>query len=103
MAKLKLVANPTFSAPVPIPVAGGDPVNVSMSFRHRTKTELNEWTKAREGKEDADSFLEMVVAWELDDAFTRENVVQFLEIYGGAAVATYRTYVAELIGAREKN
>jgi hypothetical protein len=42
MAKLKLVANPTFRAKVGIPVAGGPEVPVEFVFKHRTKTALDE-------------------------------------------------------------
>lgn len=104
MAKLKLVANPTFRASVGIPLAGGDPVAVEMEFKHRTKTQLDEWIKSRDDKPDIDSFMDMVVAWPgLDDPFTRENVETLLENYIGTALASYRVYVEELVGARAKN
>jgi hypothetical protein len=101
--KLKLEANPSFKWKVPVPVAGGTAVDVEMTFKHRTKSELDAWIKSRSEKADAESFMEMVTAWELEDPFTKESVTLFLEIYGGAAVATYRTYVNELLGARVKN
>jgi len=103
MAKLKLVTNPTFTKDVPIPVAGAAPVPVNMTFRYRRKSELDEWMTSRAGKADTVNFMEMVTAWELEDPFNEQSVTEFLDIYGGAAVATYRTYVSELLGAREKN
>lgn len=103
MPKLKLVAAPTFSASVGVPVAGEASVPVKMTFKHRTKSVLDEWIKTRDGKSDTDSFLEMVEGWDLDEPFNQESVYLFLEIYGGAAVATYQTYVNELLGARVKN
>ena len=103
MAKLSLVANPTFTAKVGIPVAGGDPVEVVFTFKHRTKDELDEFIKTRADKPDTDSFLEMVVGWDLEDKFTPENAGLLLQNRIGTALATYRVYVDELIGAREKN
>lgn len=103
MAKLKLVAAPSFKAKVPIPVAGGDPVEVEMTFKHRTKAALDEFVKTRESKSDAESLMAMVEGWDLEDAYTKENVDLLLENFIGAALATYRVYVEELVGARVKN
>lgn len=103
MATLKLVPDPTFRAKVGIPVAGGDPATVSMTFKHRTTKELDAFIKSREDKLDIDTFFEMVVGWDLTDEFNRENVEKLLQNYGGAALAIYQAYVGELIGARIKN
>lgn len=103
MAKLKLVANPTFKAKVGIPVAGGDPVDVEMTFKHRTKADLEEFIKTRAGKDDIDSFMEMVTGWELDDPFSKENAETLLQNYAGAGLATFKTYIDQLVQARIKN
>lgn len=103
MAKLKLIANPTFRAKVAIPVAGGEPVEVEFVFRHRTKTDLDAWIAARTDKSDPDSFMEMVESWGLDDPYTRENVEALLENYIGTALATYRVYIDQLVQAKLKN
>ena len=103
MAKLKLIASPTFKAKVDIPVAGGPDVQVEFTFKHRTKKALEEWVAARTDKSDSDSFMEMVEAWELEDPFNAESVTLLLENYIGAALATYRKYVDELIKAKVKN
>jgi Ca2+-binding EF-hand superfamily protein len=102
--KLTLQAKPTFSADVGIQVAGEEkPVKVRMTFKHRTRTELAKFVQERDGKVDAETFLDMVVGWELEDQLTRENVELLLENYGGAAVATYRAYFDELMAARRGN
>lgn len=106
MAKLKLLAEPppTFTGDVPIPVAGGDPVTVKMTFKYRTKTQLDAFLVSRQGTDDADNFLEMVVGWPgHEEDFNRENVELLLEYHTGAALATYRAYVDELMGLRIKN
>jgi len=103
MAKLKLVVNPHFKAAIDIPVAGGDAVPVKFTFKYRTRKELKEFVEACVDHPDIDTTMEMVDGWDLDDEFTRDNVETFLDIYGGAAVALYRGYVQELLGARSKN
>jgi Phage tail assembly chaperone len=103
MAKLTLVAAPTFKSKVGVPVAGGAPVEVEFTFRHRTKTELEAFVKSRADKTDVESFMDMVTGWELEDAFGAESVALLLENYIGAAIATYRAYMLELVEAREKN
>ena len=103
MARLNLEAAPTFSASVPIPVAGGDPVPVLMTFKHRTKDELDSFIKARAKKTDDDAFLEMVVGWDLEDEFTPANAKRLLQNYIGAALVTFMTYIDELTKARTKN
>jgi hypothetical protein len=103
MAKLKLVANPTFAKKVGIPVAGGDAVDVEFTFRHRTKDELDEFVKTRADKTDHETFMEMVCGWELEDAFGAESVELLLQNYIGAALATYQVYIDELVKAKLKN
>jgi hypothetical protein len=103
MAKLSLNAKPVFQAKVGIPVAGGDAVEVLFNFKHRTKTQLEEFIKSRAKQSDTDSFMEMVEGWELEDEFTKENVEKLLENYIGAALETFRVYVDELVQARLKN
>ena len=103
MAKLALKASPTFQAKVGIPVAGGASVDVLFTFRHRTKTELVEFVSTRQDKTDEETFLEMVTDWDLEDAFTPENVKELLENYIGAALAVYETYKAELVKAKAGN
>lgn len=101
--KLRLVADPTFKAKVGIPVAGGDEVPVVMTFKHRTKTQLDEFIGSRSGVSDYDTFMAMVEGWDLEEPFTPENVTLLLENYIGAAVSTLRTYIDELVKARVGN
>ena len=103
MAKLKLIANPTFKSNVGVPVAGGDPVMIEMEFKHRTKTALDEFIKARVDKTDAETFLEMVVGWDLEDAFSKESVETLLENYAGTSLAAFRVYIDQLVQTKVKN
>jgi len=99
----KLKADPTFEAKVAFPVAGGKSVDVLLTFKHRTKAELAKWIEGRAGRKDAESFLDMVEGWELDEPFSKETVEVLLENRIGVALATYQTYVDELTRHREKN
>ena len=103
MTKLSLIASPTFKAKVPVPISGGNPVDVEMVFRHRTKKELSEFANSREKKTDTETFMDMVVGWELSDEFTSTNVELLLENYIGAALATYRAYFDEMVKAKLGN
>lgn len=103
MAKLKLNPSPTFKSSVGIPVAGSDPVNVDLTFKHRTRDELDEFVKTRSEKSDTDSVLDMVEGWDLSDEFNRESVDTLIQNYIGSPLAIYRTYIEELSGAKTKN
>lgn len=103
MAKFALKADPTFAAKVGFPIAGGESVDVLLTFKHRTKTALDEFLSTRENRSDVDSFVDMVVGWELLDEFNRANVELLLENHIGVAVATYKSYIDELVQHRRGN
>lgn len=103
MAKFTLNAAPTFKASVSIPVAGGEPIQVTFTFKHRTRTALDDFMKSRAGKSDTDTFMEMVEGWDMDIPYTQENVETLVENYLGAPLATYRAYIDELVQAKVKN
>lgn len=103
MAKIKLDPNPTFDAPVLIPIAGGEPASVRFTFKHRTRDAVVAWLDEIKDKKDAAIVQDAASGWELDDAFTAENVERLCQNYGGAADAIFQTYLRELRGARVKN
>lgn len=103
MAKFSLKADPTFAAKVPFPIAGGEPVDVLLTFKHRTKAALDEFIKTREAHTDVESFADMVAGWELEDPFTPANIETLLENHIGVALATYKVYVDQLVQHRTKN
>jgi hypothetical protein len=103
MAKLRIDPAPTFNADVDVPVAGGASVPVQMTFRHRTRDELDEFIKGRANKTDDQSFMDMVVGWDFEDEFSEENVRRLLQKRIGVALATFHKYIDELTKAREKN
>lgn len=103
MAKLKLIPDPTFKAKVGIPVAGGPDADVEFVFKYRTKDELAEFRKSLDGLNDVDATMAMVSGWELDDAFTPENLSILFQQRIAAPEAIFRTYMHELTGARLGN
>lgn len=103
MGKLSLSAAPTFKAKVPIPVPGSDPALVEFTFKHRTRDAVVAWLDAARDDKDEDAVLELATAWDLDDAFTAENIARLCQNYAGAGVAIVNTYLQELRGARAKN
>lgn len=103
MAKLILAVNPTFPATVTVPKAGGDPVTLKLTCKHRTKAQLDEFIKSRADKEDAASILDMATGWDLDDAFTPENIETMCQNYIAAPLEIYRAYIDQLVGAKAKN
>lgn len=103
MAKLTLVANPTFKAKVGVPVAGGSPVEVEFVFKHRTKTALETWVASRAERSDVESVTDMASGWELAEEFNAANVETLIENYGGAGLAIFKAYVDQLVQARLGN
>jgi hypothetical protein len=103
MSKFSIKAEPTFVALVPFPRAGEASVDVKVTFKHRTKTALESFIEKREGRDDVDLFMDMVVGWDLDDEFSKENVETLLENRMGVAIAVYRAYIDELVKSRAKN
>ena len=101
--KLKLNPEPTFKAKVGIPVPGGKPVEVGFTFKHRTREDLLAWIEASREATDAESIMECVAAWDLDDEFTAENVARLCNNYVGAGGAIVSAYLDELRGARRGN
>ena len=103
MAKLSIDANPTFSAQVPIPVYGGDPVLVGFTFKHRTLDEMAEWVGSRSGKKDAEAVLDMVVGWDFAEEFTPEAVARLLQQRIGSSLSIFTVYTHEIYQAKLKN
>lgn len=102
MAKLKLKADPTFSAKVEVPIAGGF-AEVTVTFKHRTRTEFSDWLKDLHRKPRIDAVMECTCGWDLEEAFSLESVTELDAQYMGAANAIIEAYLKEISGAREKN
>jgi len=103
MAKLSLVAKPTFSSKVSIPVAGDKAATVQFTFKARTREAFKAFIEGLTDREDVDVVLDIASGWDLEDAFDRENVELLTQNYLGAARAIIEAYLSELTAARAKN
>ena len=103
MAKLSLQPKPTFTVSVGIPVPGGEPALIDLTFKHRTKAALQEFANQAGQAEDVALFMGMVAGWNLDVELNEANAKELLENYIGAGVCIYNAYIAELVKAKLGN
>ena len=103
MAKLSLVAKPTFTSKVSIPVAGEKAVVVAFTFKARTRDAFKAFVENLSDREDVDVILDVASGWDLEDAFDRDNIELMTQSYLGAARAIIEAYLSELTAARAKN
>ena len=96
MARLQLNPAPTFTAKVGIPVPGAEAAQVEFTFKHRTRTALSTWLAGGKDRADVDAIMDMCTGWDLDEAFTRENVSTLVENYIGAPAVLVEFYYTEL-------
>lgn len=107
--KFTLAVNPTFKAPVQIPVAGGGSAEIVMTFKHRTRDEFKEFNESLNVPEGAppvkqiDALMDIASGWDLDEPFDREHVEKMLQRFMGSGEAILQVYFSELTGARAKN
>lgn len=101
--KLSLTAAPTFKSKVAIPVPGEKSVDVEFTFKGRTREAFKDFVDSLKDREDAEVLMDIASGWELEDAFTKENVERLTENYLGAARAVIEKYLGELTAARLGN
>jgi hypothetical protein len=95
--------NPTFKANVGLPQAGGPNVDVSFTFKYRTKKELDAFDASIEGKSNVEVILDMAEGWGFDEPFTAENIEEMLQRSIGSGVAIHQKYKSELVKVRLGN
>jgi hypothetical protein len=102
--KFTLVPQPTFKKKVKMPIPGADFVDVEFTFKHRNKTEFQEFMEAaKDQADDVALVMDVASGWELAESFDKDNVEKLVDNYVGAARAIFTTYVDELIKARAGN
>ena len=102
----KIKAKPTFVAPVPIPVPGGEPEPLTLVFRHKTRDEMNEYLKrtAAIGTNDVGPLMEIIEGWQdVDAEFSKDALQELVQNHHGSVTAILDTYVVELAEGRRKN
>ena len=103
---LKLQPNPTFTAKVGIPVPGGEPVQIKLTFKHMTRAALEQFLTGEEAakRSDVDTVLAIVDAWDgVDAPYNRESVDAALSQYHAFARSVVSAWVTELTQARLGN
>lgn len=106
-AIFKLQPAPTFTVPVEIPRHGEEPAKIKVTFKHKSREELAEFTE-RAGQSNAEQDValmrEMIADWEGPDMeFCDEAIQLLIQNYQGAVPALVQAYVGELMQARRKN
>lgn len=106
----QLEPNPTFTAPVSIPLPGGETATVDFTFAHMGRKALQLFLDQVKEKPDAETVRQIVTGWAgvagkdgEQLRCTAENIAAMLDNYHGAALAILQTYIRELTGQRVKN
>lgn len=107
---LKLVPNPTFTAPVQITVPGGALETLRVTFRHKSADGLAAWFTANVEKSAKEALLEVIESWSgvVDEKgeevpFSDEALDRLLHGYKPAANELITAYVKALTESRAKN
>lgn len=103
MAKLTLVASPTFTAPTRIPVPGAEPAEVEFTYKHRTRDQLKQLIDEAKGMKDPELIEAIASGWDLAEPFNRANIETLLQNYYAAGRAAWHTYLDEITGQRQGN
>ena len=106
----QLDPSPTFTAPVAIPLPGGETATIDFTFTHMGRKSLQEFLAAVKDLPDGEAAKEILADWSgvagADGEplpITDENIMALLDNYHGAALAILQTYIRELTGQRVKN
>ena len=106
----QLEPNPTFTAPVAIPLPGGETATIDFVFAHMGRKSLQEFLAAGKDLPDGEAVRKIVTGWNgvagADGEplpITDDNIAALLDNYHGAALAILQVYIRELTGQRVKN
>ena len=106
----QLEPNPTFTAPVSIPIPGGETATVDFTFAHMGRKELQEFITAVKDIPDAEALRKIVADWSgvagadgKTIPYSAEALDALIDCYHAAALAVLQTFFRELTGQRVKN
>lgn len=107
---LKLVPNPSFRLEVAIPQPSGSVAKIKVDFRHKGRTDLEEWLKSTtddEGtviRKDHEALVEVIEGWAgVDEKYSPENLEKLLDAYPSAGKALINAYLPALLEGKVKN
>lgn len=86
-----------------IPVHGGESVELSFEFKHRTRDQLSELMKGIEKRKDVELMEDVLAGWELDDPFGKDSIELLCQNFVGAPREILGTYITEITQARRGN
>lgn len=100
----KLQPNPTFWAPIDVPVPGGEPQRFEVLFRHKTREQLAEFGDRLANRPAIESVLEVVADWRgIDAEFSADTVRNLDQNYLHAVDSILHAYWDEFSRAKRKN
>lgn len=95
---------PTFWAPVDIPMAGGKKGCIHVLFRYKDREQYAAFFDEHKGERDDEVLPLLIEGWEGPDApYSAETLGRLLRNYPQAGVAMVAAYRDELFGAAVKN
>jgi hypothetical protein len=123
MAKLSLASAPkTFKRTINIELLDGSTADVELTFKYKTRSEyaklLDEVMKsedgdakketavdvfARLGEGTADFLMKIVDGWDLEDKFTKANVVKLIDSFPAVSNEITEVYRVAILEGRVKN
>ena len=102
----KLQPNPTFKTLVHIPIPGEKAEAVLFTFKHRTRSQLDELIKQMaENAIDFDKAVqEIVVEWTYPGVdYSTDALAQCLDMFPGSGLAIFTAFRESLLEAKRKN
>jgi hypothetical protein len=101
----KLTPDPKFKAKVLLTVPGKEKrVEISVTFNHKPKSQLQSYYESLKDRKDDDSLLEIIAGWDgVDAEFSAEALQQLLANYPASAGELFEAYRINLIDSRKGN
>lgn len=101
--------SPTFKAAVSLSVPGQEqPLEVYFTFRHKTRSAVEQWAKTFLQNPGADALAEIIVGWDLRQdgepvPYSHTALAELIENYTPARGEISDAYLIELTRAKRKN
>lgn len=107
----KIKANPTFPAIVKIPTPGGEPQELSLVFKHKTRSEFDSLNKEMEAfgndlkndKKKIKMLLSLIESWDADAPLSEASLAELSDQYAAAFNAIYGCYWQSLLIGKQGN
>ena len=101
MRKFTFEVKPTFQKKVIIPVTGDDPREMTVTFKYKTRSEMDALFANITNMDDVSVLMELMSGWDADMRFDRGAVEKLHDTFMGAAGAIIQAYTREMYGIPE--